>query len=117
MDGCHPWFFRPLPVSFFALGRVTDSSQTPNGGSPYTFAQYSYNLMDELTSMTMPSGRVVTTSYDAFGRPSGLQGAAVCAARGTYIGSAGERLVGIDELQVKPEREKAVVPVYRSLKQ
>ncbi len=60
-------------LSFDGLGRVTSSSQTTNG-STWTFPQYQYNLADELTSMKLPSGRVVATAYDSAGRPASLQG-------------------------------------------
>jgi len=67
-----------------ALGRVTQSSQnTPLASStPYTF-QYIYNQAGQLTQETYPSGRVVTTAYDAAGRPNGLTGSG----GKTYVGS------------------------------
>jgi RHS repeat-associated protein len=60
-------------ISFDGLGRVTSSSQSTNG-STWTFPQYQYNLADELTSMTMPSGRVIATTYDGAGRAISLTG-------------------------------------------
>jgi RHS repeat-associated protein len=70
--------------SFDGLGRITYATQTTNGQA-YTFSfcpnglsGYScigasgYNLIDEVTSMTLPSGTAVTSTYDAMGRPSGV---------------------------------------------
>jgi YD repeat-containing protein len=62
-------------LSFDGLGRVTSSSQTIEYQGTWTFPQYQYNLADELTSMTMPTGRVVSTTYDNAGRAVTLQGA------------------------------------------
>ena len=55
------------------LGRVKQSSQTTNGQT-YGFG-YLYNLADALTKETYPSGRAVTTGYDAVNRPNGISGA------------------------------------------
>ena len=58
--------------AFDGLGRVTAATQTTSGQA-YSFT-YNYNLLDGVTRMTMPSGRVVTTTYDGFGRPFGISG-------------------------------------------
>lgn len=60
-------------VTFDGLGRVTSSSQTTNG-TVYTFPTYQYNLADGLTSMNMPSGRVVNTPRDTANRITSVQG-------------------------------------------
>lgn len=39
--------------SFDGLGRVTSATQTIAGQPPYTFASISYNLLDEVNSMTI----------------------------------------------------------------
>lgn len=58
-------------------GRVTAATQSTSGTS-YGFSYLlssgaaSYNLIDEITSMTMPSGRKVTMTYDSKVRPSAL---------------------------------------------
>ena len=61
--------------SYDYAGRVTSSSQTPYGKTPYTFSKYTYNLAGALTSEQYPSGRKVTTGYDTAGRPSSVSGA------------------------------------------
>jgi RHS repeat-associated protein len=60
-------------LSFDGFGKVTSSSQTTNG-TTWTFPNYQYNLVDSLVSITLPSGRVVGTTYDSAGRASSLQG-------------------------------------------
>ena len=57
--------------TYDGLGRVSTSS--PVMGSTYSFS-YSYNLADGLVSITLPSTRVLTTTYDFTGRPNGLSG-------------------------------------------
>jgi len=57
------------------LGRVNSSTQTTNG-TTYPTLYYGYNLVDEMTSETYPSGRMVTTNYDSAGRPNGVIGSA-----------------------------------------
>jgi RHS repeat-associated protein len=64
-------------TAFDALGRVTSSQQTTNN-FPYTFQQYTYNLIDGITSMTLPSGRAVYTSNDSAGRPICVSGSPNC---------------------------------------
>jgi YD repeat-containing protein len=49
------------------VGNVTGSSQT-TGNITYKFG-YAYNLASQQTSDTYPSGRVLTTGYDAANRP------------------------------------------------
>jgi YD repeat-containing protein len=56
----------------WALGRATTTTQTTSG-TPYAFG-YSYNLIDEIISMTMPPGTAVTNGYDSLGRSSSLSG-------------------------------------------
>ena len=55
-----------------AQGRVTASNQTSAGNS-YSFG-YSYNAAGALTGETYPSGRVVTSSYDALDRATSVSG-------------------------------------------
>jgi RHS repeat-associated protein len=50
------------------MGRVTQSTQTVSAVAYKT--AYSYNAAGELTSMTYPSGRVVTRKYDGIGQLS-----------------------------------------------
>ncbi len=52
------------------MGRVAGHSQTI-GASIYPTG-YSYNLVDEMTTETYPSGRVVTNAYDAAARMTGV---------------------------------------------
>ena len=49
------------------------AAQTTDG-LVYPF-HYNYNLAGGVTSLTLPSGRVVTTSYDSARRPSMIRGA------------------------------------------
>lgn len=78
-------------TTFDGLGRATAATQTTSG-APYAFT-YSYNLIDEITSMTMPSGTVVTTGYDSLGRattsPLGGNEVAVDAVAGIAGGAVG----------------------------
>jgi len=60
-------------LNYDALGRVAQSSQT-TAGQAYSFS-YGYDLMGSLTSETYPSGRVITTQYDAAERVSSVAGA------------------------------------------
>jgi YD repeat-containing protein len=50
------------------LGRVTASNQVTGTAPPYTFG-YGYNLAGALTSLTYPSGHMVSTTYDGANRP------------------------------------------------
>lgn len=70
---------------FDGLGRVTDASQS-TGGHTYSF-HYTYNLADSTTSVTLPSGRVITTAYDGAGRPSAVTGT-LAGVNTTYASSA-----------------------------
>ncbi len=85
----------PETVSYTAfdqVGRVLQhSQQNPlmNSGTPAQFS-YSYNQAGALTAMTYPSGRSITTTYDAAGRAKGLQGALNSAT--TYYAYAGAPL-------------------------
>lgn len=58
---------------FDGFGRTKVVEQTTNGVIYKT--QYSYNLADGVTSMILPSGRSVTTTFNSAGRPSTVQGA------------------------------------------
>ena len=60
-------------VTFDGLGRVTYSTQTTNSHT-YPFNYNSYNLADSVTSMTTPSGRVVTTGYNNANQPTAVTG-------------------------------------------
>ncbi len=59
-------------TSFDSLGHVKTSTQV-TAGQTYGFA-YVYNLREQLTSETYPSGRTLTTTYDAVNRASQLAG-------------------------------------------
>jgi RHS repeat-associated protein len=72
-------------TAFDGLGRVLSSKQTTNG-SPYQF-HYTYNLADGIISTTLPSGRVVNTTYDVAGRPSSVAGT-FNSTQTTYVTSA-----------------------------
>jgi YD repeat-containing protein len=52
------------------LGRITSATNTIDGTN-YT-VQYAYNSASQLTSLTYPSGRVVRSGYDPFGRLTGV---------------------------------------------
>jgi len=54
------------------FGRILGSSQA-TGGQTYSFG-YSYNLAGALTSETYPSGRTITTIYDAANRAASVNG-------------------------------------------
>jgi YD repeat-containing protein len=71
---------------FDGLGRVTNSSQTTNG-TLYNF-HYTYNLADGITSTTLPSGRVVNTTYDSAGRPNTVRSTPLGGTQTTYVSSA-----------------------------
>jgi RHS repeat-associated protein len=55
------------------MGRATSSTQTTDGVA-YPMGEYKYDLKGNLTSQKYPSGRVVTTSYDAAGRLAAVTG-------------------------------------------
>ena len=74
---------------FDAVGRVLWQSQSHadfNSGQPSTF-RYAYNAAGSLISETYPSGRTVTTTYDAAGRPSQLSGTPSGGTLKQYAGS------------------------------
>jgi RHS repeat-associated protein len=55
------------------LGRVSAGTQT-TGGISYPFTSYTYDLLDDVLSMGMPSGRTIATNYDSSGRPISVSG-------------------------------------------
>ncbi len=57
--------------SYDALGRVRGGTQTTDGQA-YTMG-YDYDLAGNMTSQTYPSGRVVTSEYDAAARLAGVK--------------------------------------------
>ncbi|MEW6126587.1 MAG: RHS repeat-associated core domain-containing protein [Acidobacteriota bacterium] len=69
-------------LEYDALGRVKQSKQT-TAGNEYPML-YQYNKAGAMTSETYPSGRVITTSYDAAGRLSNLSGAKTGESAKTY---------------------------------
>ena len=78
--------------AYDSVGHIKASSQVTSvsaGGQTslftYNFPSYKYNLAGDLLSETYPSGRTVTTSYDAANRPVTLSGTLGSAAT-SYIG-------------------------------
>jgi RHS repeat-associated protein len=70
------------------VGRITASGQTPRGASqPYPFS-YSYNLAGALTTEHYPSGRKITTGYDAANRPASLSDATNNNSPKYYVGGS-----------------------------
>ncbi len=59
-------------TSYDALGRVLAGNQV-TAGQTYSFS-YTYNHAGGLLTETYPSGRIITTAYDAAGRFSSLTG-------------------------------------------
>ena len=59
--------------NYDALGRPGAGTQT-TGGQGYSFASMTWTPQGQVSSLTYPSGRVVTTSFDGAGRPSGVSG-------------------------------------------
>ncbi len=57
-------------LSYDNLGRTISVSQIVDG-TPY-LTQYGYNLASQLTSITYPTGRLVTQNVDAIGRLSSI---------------------------------------------
>jgi YD repeat-containing protein len=55
-----------------ARGRVTREWRTVMGVITGTQTRYGYDALDRVITTSYPSGEVVTTTYDAGGRPSGL---------------------------------------------
>jgi RHS repeat-associated protein len=71
-----------------AGGRVKRSFQVTHDGQAnqtYSFPNYEYDLAGNVKSETYPSGRVITTSYDAVGRLSAVNGQQSGEASKTYI--------------------------------
>lgn len=68
-----------------ALGGVKHSTQRTDGHS-YPIG-YEYNLMGSVTSLTYPSGKVVTNYYDPAGRISGVDGQKTSEAYKSYASS------------------------------
>jgi RHS repeat-associated protein len=64
------------------LGRVTSSDQQTDSQN-YGFS-YGYNLAGAMTSETYPSGRQITTAYDAAGRISTINGQKTGESNKTY---------------------------------
>ena len=58
-------------TTYDALGRMTGGNQVIDGQT-YSMS-YSYNLAGSRTSMTYPSGRVITSEYDEAGRMAGVR--------------------------------------------
>jgi len=54
-------------------GGTTASSQTTNS-AVYTFPSYTYNFNNQLKTITYPSGRTITTTYDSAGRAGQVSG-------------------------------------------
>ena len=57
-----------------ALGRVVSSQQVPSGQSSGYIFGYGYDLAGAMTSMTYPSGRTLSLTYDAAGQASSAVG-------------------------------------------
>ena len=74
-------------LAYDALGRVTNSNQV-TGGVTYNFPAYQYNLAGALTSEKLPSGRILSTGYDAANRPVWMSGA-LGGVTTPYIGTQG----------------------------
>ncbi len=73
-------------TAYDAMGRVTQSSQNTNG-TLYPFS-YTYNLAGGLETELYPSGRGVTSCYDAAGRVRSVSGTVAAGATPTrYAGS------------------------------
>ncbi len=58
-------------TAYDAFGRVTSSNQVTDSQT-YSMS-YAYNLAGSQTSMTYPSGRVITSGYDSAGRLAGVK--------------------------------------------
>ena len=68
-----------------ALGRIKQTTQTTNGQS-YSM-NYEYDIGGNMISLTYPSGRTVTTTYDDAGRITSLTGQKAGEANKTYADS------------------------------
>ncbi len=75
------------------MGRITNVSKTITGatGNPYNLV-YGYNNANQLTSLTYPSGRVVTQAYDAIGRTTSIASGAITYLSGLSFNAAGQAL-------------------------
>ena len=69
--------------AFDVMGRVKQSTQT-TGSNPSYVMGYGYDLAGNMSSQTYPSGRVVTTTFDAAGRVGGVTGQKIGEANKTY---------------------------------
>ncbi len=69
-----------------ARGRLTKEEKYISGSTFVT--QWSYDSLDRVVTMTYPDGEVVTTGYDARGRPYSLAGT------NTYVSSATYNALG-----------------------
>ncbi len=58
-------------TAYDALGRMTSGNQVTDSQT-YSMS-YAYNLAGSQTSMTYPSGRVITSGYDSAGRLAGVK--------------------------------------------
>jgi len=68
--------------NFDALGRPATSTQT-TGAYAYTF-NYTYNLAGSILTEQLPSGRVLTSTYDTLNRPTSIS-----AGSKTYVSNVG----------------------------
>lgn len=69
-------------------GRIQRSFQVTHDGQAnktYSFLNYEYDRAGNLKSETYPSGRIVTSSYDAVGRLSAVSGQKTGEANKTYV--------------------------------
>jgi RHS repeat-associated protein len=61
--------------NYDAFGRPGAGTQQTSGQpNPFTFPSITWTPQGQVSSIKYPSGRVVTTSFDGAGRPSGVQG-------------------------------------------
>jgi RHS repeat-associated protein len=72
------------------LGRITSVADVIDG-TTYT-TSYGYNLAGQITSVTYPSGRVVTQSVDGIGRLSSVASGGTTYLNGLSYNAAGETL-------------------------
>ncbi len=84
-----------LLTAYDAVGNVLNSQQAtgsqnfcPSGKTPPCQFIYTYNKLGGVLSTTYPSGRVVTTTYDAAGRPASLQNGSTQASYASSVGYA-----------------------------
>jgi YD repeat-containing protein len=78
-------------AGFDVMGNVLASTQQ-TAGQTYPF-NYGYNLASAVTSETYPSGRVVTTGYDAANRPNAVSGTLAGQVK-NYVASASYWITG-----------------------